>query len=222
VLQLIELLHAVCSTVNIITSSCIHFSLCNYLAHCVPQPSVSTFLLIRTVVTSATFNGGLKHSSVITSNLKCLTKLVPWLQDPPFHCLSFPPTGLSNTTRVTENLRPQLVVALRYNPEGRGFDSRFVNEMFHWHNPSDRTMVLGLTQPLSEMSTRIISWGKGGRCVGLTAVTYRGGLGVQTPAPKFRSFEKAVPNSQFRGKYIRNSLIIIQVSFISKINGTPD
>jgi hypothetical protein len=33
--------------------------------------------------------------------------------------------------------------------------------IFHWRtrNPSDRTMVLGLTQPLTEMSTRNISWG---------------------------------------------------------------
>jgi hypothetical protein len=31
--------------------------------------------------------------------------------------------------------------------------------IFHWHNPSGRTMALGLTQPLTEMSTRIISWG---------------------------------------------------------------
>ena len=31
--------------------------------------------------------------------------------------------------------------------------------IFHWHNPSGRTMVLGLTQPLSEMSTGNISWG---------------------------------------------------------------
>jgi hypothetical protein len=30
---------------------------------------------------------------------------------------------------------------------------------FHWHNPSDRTMALGSTQPLTEMSTRSISWG---------------------------------------------------------------
>jgi hypothetical protein len=29
-------------------------------------------------------------------------------------------------------------------------------------------MALGSTQPLTEMSTRNISWGKGGRCVGLT------------------------------------------------------
>jgi len=45
-------------------------------------------------------------------------------------------------------------------------------EFFHWHNPSGRTMALGLTQPLTEMSTRNISWGgKGGRCVRLTNLT---------------------------------------------------
>jgi hypothetical protein len=27
----------------------------------------------------------------------------------------------------------------------------------HWHNPSSRTMALGSTQPLTEMSTRSIS-----------------------------------------------------------------
>ena len=32
--------------------------------------------------------------------------------------------------------------------------------IFHWHNPSSRTMVLGLTQPLTEISTRNISWGQ--------------------------------------------------------------
>ena len=31
--------------------------------------------------------------------------------------------------------------------------------IFHWHNPSGRTMTLGSTQPLTEMSTRNISWG---------------------------------------------------------------
>jgi len=30
--------------------------------------------------------------------------------------------------------------------------------IFHWHDPSDRTMALGSTQPLTEMSTRRISW----------------------------------------------------------------
>jgi hypothetical protein len=29
---------------------------------------------------------------------------------------------------------------------------------FHWHNPFGRTMALGSTQPLTEMSTKNISW----------------------------------------------------------------
>ena len=44
--------------------------------------------------------------------------------------------------------------------------------IFPSHNPSGRTVALGSTQPLTEMSTRNISWGvKGGRCVGLTNLT---------------------------------------------------
>jgi hypothetical protein len=48
-------------------------------------------------------------------------------------------------------------------------------EIFHWRNPSGRTMALGSSQPLTDMSTRNI-WNeyqayfledKGGRCVGL-------------------------------------------------------
>ena len=31
--------------------------------------------------------------------------------------------------------------------------------IFQWHNPSGRTVALGSTQPLTEMSTRCISWG---------------------------------------------------------------
>ena len=30
--------------------------------------------------------------------------------------------------------------------------------IFHLHNPPDRTMALGSTQPLTEMSTKRISW----------------------------------------------------------------
>ena len=52
----------------------------------------------------------------------------------------------------------QLVEALHYNPEGRGFHFRWCTGIFHWHNPSGRTMALGLTQSLTEMSTRNISW----------------------------------------------------------------
>jgi hypothetical protein len=31
--------------------------------------------------------------------------------------------------------------------------------IFHWQNPSSRTMALGSAQPLTEMSTRNICWG---------------------------------------------------------------
>jgi len=31
-------------------------------------------------------------------------------------------------------------------------------EIFHWNNPSGRTMALGLNQPLTEMGTRNIPW----------------------------------------------------------------
>jgi hypothetical protein len=48
----------------------------------------------------------------------------------------------------------QLVEALCYKPEGRGFDSRWC----HW-NYSGRTMALEVTQPLTEMSIRNVSWG---------------------------------------------------------------
>jgi hypothetical protein len=53
----------------------------------------------------------------------------------------------------------QFVEALRYKSEGRGFIPDGVIGMFHWHNPSSRTMALGSSQPLTEMSTVSISWG---------------------------------------------------------------
>jgi len=40
--------------------------------------------------------------------------------------------------------------------------------IFHCHNPSGHIMTVRLTQPLTEMNTRNISWGKGGWCVGQT------------------------------------------------------
>jgi hypothetical protein len=51
-----------------------------------------------------------------------------------------------------------VVEVLRYKPEGRVIDSRWCH-WFHWHNPSGRTMVLGSTQSLTEMSSGNISWG---------------------------------------------------------------
>jgi hypothetical protein len=47
------------------------------------------------------------------------------------------------------------------------------------------------------------------------SVVYQGGGG-------FQSFDKAEPNSQFHGKYIRNSLIRIRVSLVCKLSGTLD
>jgi hypothetical protein len=50
----------------------------------------------------------------------------------------------------------------------------------------------------------------------------RGGWGSKPPLPKFRRFDKAEPNSQFRGKCIRNNPIRIPVSLICKLSGTAD
>jgi hypothetical protein len=47
----------------------------------------------------------------------------------------------------------QLVEALRYKSEGRGYDPRWRD------NPSGRTMAMRSTQPPREMSTRNTSWG---------------------------------------------------------------
>ena len=53
-----------------------------------------------------------------------------------------------------------VVKVLCYKSEGRWFDPSWC----HWnfsltYNPSDRTMALRSTQPVTEMSTRSISWG---------------------------------------------------------------
>ena len=48
-----------------------------------------------------------------------------------------------------------LVEIPRYKAEGCGFYSVWDQ----WLNPSGRTMALGSTQPLRDMSTRCISWG---------------------------------------------------------------
>jgi len=51
----------------------------------------------------------------------------------------------------------ELVKELRYKPEASGSIPDGVIGIFHRHNTSGRTMALGLTQPLTEMSTRNIS-----------------------------------------------------------------
>jgi hypothetical protein len=44
--------------------------------------------------------------------------------------------------------------------------------IFHWLNPSGSTMALGLSQPLTEMSTRDDFMGKGGWYIGLTTLPF--------------------------------------------------
>jgi len=51
-----------------------------------------------------------------------------------------------------------MVKVLCYKSEGRWFDPRGCHWNFCWHNPFDHTMALGSTQPLTEMSTRSITW----------------------------------------------------------------
>ena len=63
----------------------------------------------------------------------------------------------------------RVLEAPRYKPEVAGSISDLVTGSFHWHNPSARTMALGPTQLLKEMSSKNISLGgKGGWCVELT------------------------------------------------------
>ena len=53
-----------------------------------------------------------------------------------------------------------LVKLLWYKAEGRWFNSMWSHWKFSMtHNSSDRTMALGSTQPVTEMSTGSISWG---------------------------------------------------------------
>jgi hypothetical protein len=54
------------------------------------------------------------------------------------------------------------------SPEGRGFDSRWCHWIFNLPNPSSRTMALGPTHPLTEMTTRNLPEDKGRLALRLT------------------------------------------------------
>jgi len=68
-------------------------------------------------------------------------------------------TGIRSEKCFVRHAVGQSVEALRYKPEGRGSDSRWCHLNFSLTYPSGRTMTLGSTQSLVEMSTRNISWG---------------------------------------------------------------
>jgi hypothetical protein len=66
------------------------------------------------------------------------------------------------------------------------------------------------------IETRVVFIGNSGRA--------EGGLGCSKPPPhsEILTFDKAEPNSQFSGKYIRNNLIRILVSLICKFSGNSN
>jgi len=70
-------------------------------------------------------------------------------------------------------------------------------EFFQWHNPSGRTMTLGSTQPLTEMSTGVFPWGKGGRCVRLTTLPTSCAVIMKSGNLNFR--ENSWPLQAFNG-----------------------
>ena len=72
-----------------------------------------------------------------------------------------------------------VIKVLCYKSEGHWFDCGVI-EIFLWHNLSDHTMDLGLTHPLTEVSTRRISWDKCGWCVRLTTLPPSWNLGTLT------------------------------------------
>jgi hypothetical protein len=119
------------------------------------------------------WNSTLQYSALVTSSL-CKRHSV-WVQMQ-FQQLELPPMSLLRHVTWTSSLvRSIHAVALwlRYCATNRKVASSIPDGVigtFHWHNPSDRTMVLGSTQPLTEMSTRSLPGGKGGRCVGLTTL----------------------------------------------------
>ena len=101
--------------------------------------------------------------------------------------------GIHSELLTSPRARGGVVVkALRYKPKGRGFDSRWCN--------------LGSTQPLTEMSTRCISWSKGGRCVRLTTlppscaiVMKSGKLNFLKPSGPLQAFNgTALPYTTFK------------------------
>jgi hypothetical protein len=88
--------------------------------------------------------------------------------------------------------------------------------IFYWRSPSGCTMVLGLTQPLTEMSTRNNSWGggKGGRCVGLTTLPLSRAGCLQIWEPQSPGALRTFPGLQWDYCTLRKLSIWIFLNFI--------
>jgi hypothetical protein len=94
----------------------------------------------------------------------------PKATDREAHCVSQPHSYNHTLLHLIENKIYVVTIGcggtqwrgwLRYCATNRKVASSIpdgVTGIFHWHNPSGRAMALGSTQPLTEMSTRNISW----------------------------------------------------------------
>jgi len=91
----------------------------------------------------------------------------------------------------------QLVEALRYKPEGHGFDSQRCHWNFYWRNLSGPTRALRSTQPLTEMSTRNFLEGRGGRCAGLTTLPPSCADCLEIWEPQYPGTLRACPGLQW-------------------------
>ena len=80
----------------------------------------------------------------------------------------------------THNLSGRAAADLRLRPRGYwrlrhcATSRKVAGSIFHWHNPSGRTMALGSTQPLTEINEyqEYFLESKDGLCVGLTTLPH--------------------------------------------------
>ena len=91
-----------------------------------------------------------RHTMWLTASHSCKTFHTIYYRLYSFFCVVYIYTGECGGT---------VVKVLCYKSGGRWFNPRWCHWIFHWHNPSDRTMALGSTQPLTDMRTWRISWG---------------------------------------------------------------
>jgi len=81
---------------------------------------------------------------------------------------------------------------------GRLFDPSWCQWIFNWHKILPIALwPLGSTQPLTEMSTRSITWGKGGWCVRLT--TLPPSCAVVTKSDNLNFLEPSGPLQVYKG-----------------------
>jgi len=127
--------------------------------YCVRQKLSTTFdftfvVVIRNTASTVTLDPGLNFYKV-TMWRRSLRKV----RTSESFSLKLEQAKQPRTLFLHRGLGSTVVKVLCYKSEGRWFDPSWCQWIFHWHNPSDRTTALGSTQPLTETSTRSISWG---------------------------------------------------------------